>query len=114
MTRRRILIADDHEDIREMWSMLLSDAGHEVHMAADGMAALAMVRTIRPDIAILDVNLPHLSGLEVARRLRQELGRNQLVLVAFTGDASDAVRQRSLEAGFDCHFVNPARFDKRE
>src|SRR5260221_9498482 len=94
--------------------MLLSDAGYEVHMAADGMAALAMVRTIRPAIGILDVNLPHLRGREFARRLRQELGRNQLVLVAFTGDASDAVRQRSLEAGFDFHFVKPVGFEKLE
>jgi CheY-like chemotaxis protein len=103
----RNLIADDQPDVAPLWAMMLGELGHEVHVATDGKAALEMARQLRPQLVLVDIGLPEMSGLDVALQLRQEFSRHEMVLIAFTGRESADDRRRSLEAGFDYHFVKP-------
>jgi CheY-like chemotaxis protein len=103
----RILIVDDHEDSAEMLSMLLSGKGHTTRMALDGTAALAVAEAFRPHVGLLDLNLPGMSGYELAQRLRAMPGLARIRLVAVTGHGSDAHRARSRAAGFDEHLLKP-------
>ena len=69
--------------------------------------ALARILLMRPDVMLLDIGLPKLSGYEVARRIRQQPWGQGIVLIALTGWGQEADRQRSQEAGFDHHLVKP-------
>ena len=81
----RILVVDDNVDTVLSFSMLLEAHGHQVRTANDGIAAVKEAIEFRPDIALLDIGLPGLNGYEVAKRIRQERGLEQIVLVALTG-----------------------------
>lgn len=107
MSPRRILIVDDNRDGAESLAMLLRGMGHEICVAFDGMQAMTEADRFEPDAAILDLGLPGLDGHELARRLRAKEGGDRLMLIAMTGWGRDADRQRSLDAGFDAHFVKP-------
>ena len=88
--------------------MLLTLAhGHDVLEADDGAAAVALALDERPDVALVDLGLPGLDGLEVARRIRAVLGRDEIYLVALTGYGEEEDRVRAEAAGFDVHFVKP-------
>jgi CheY-like chemotaxis protein len=104
---RRILVVDDNADNADTLAMLLRLAGHEVHVAQSGPAALEAARNFMPDIALLDIGLPGMDGFEVARRLRSDLGLTETLLVAVTGHGYDEDRRRSQDAGFNAHLVKP-------
>ena len=103
--RRRIVIVDDNIDASQSLATLLRLSGHDVFVASDGPSALQTVRTARPDLVMLDIGLPGMSGYEVARRLRESGCKGRLVAVTGYGAPED--RQRSHEAGFDHHLVKP-------
>ena len=102
----RILIADDNVDAVTVLTGALKLAGHVVHPAHDGVAALSAVDTFRPDVAIVDIGMPKLNGYEVARRLRERFGKD-LMLIALTGWGQDEDRRRAVGAGFDHHLTKP-------
>lgn len=104
---RRVLLVDDNADALETLGMLIEAWGHEVHIAADGSAALAAAREFRPDVVLLDIGLPRMDGYEVARQLRREPGMDEALLAALTGYGQEQDRRRSQEAGFDLHLVKP-------
>jgi two-component system CheB/CheR fusion protein len=104
----RILVVDDNADAAESLALLLLGAGHEVHTAHDGPAALEAARAIRPDAVVLDIGLPRMDGYEVARRLCGEPGLARPLLVALTGYGQEEDRRRVEEAGFDAYLVKPA------
>jgi PAS domain S-box-containing protein len=104
---RRILLADDNHDAVESLAMLLQVSGHQTCLAYDGQEALEKALTWRPDVALLDIGMPKLSGHEVARRLRAQPEFHDLILVALTGWGQEDDRRRSREAGFDHHLVKP-------
>ena len=107
MTRGlRILIADDNVDAVTVLSAALKHAGHVVQTARDGAEALVTVDTFQPDLAILDIGMPKVSGYDVARQLRDRFGK-ALVLVALTGWGQDEDRRRAMRAGFDYHLTKP-------
>jgi CheY-like chemotaxis protein len=106
----RILIAEDSPDAAEMLSLMLGIKGHEVRVAADGEQAVALAATFEPQIAFIDIGMPRMDGFEVARRLREQLGR-RVLLVALTGWGQDEDRRRSHEAGFDHHLTKPPEPD---
>jgi DNA-binding response OmpR family regulator len=106
MTRLRILVADDYPDGREMLAFFLERQGHTVATASDGADALAVASTFGPDVAILDIGMPGVSGHTVARELRKQRG-SALTLVALSGLGEPADKARAAEAGFDCHFTKP-------
>jgi CheY-like chemotaxis protein len=106
----RILIVDDHEDSAEMLSMLLSDRGHHTRTALDGAAALTVAEVFQPHVGLLDLNLPGMSGYELATRLRAMPGLTTMRLVAVTGHGSAAHRAKARAAGFDEHLLKPVDF----
>jgi PAS domain S-box-containing protein len=111
---RSVLIVDDSEDAAETLALLLRRRGHEVRTAHDGPSTLQLVRARPPDVVLLDLGMPGMDGLEVARRLRQDLGQKQALLVALTGYSTDDDRRRAEEAGFDAHLVKPVDLDALE
>jgi len=102
---RRILIVEDNQDTREMLRFSLELAGHEVHDAIDGPGGLDALRSLAPDVALIDVGLPGFDGYELARRAR--LAGMEARLVALTGYGLPEDLRRSREAGFDAHLVKP-------
>jgi CheY-like chemotaxis protein len=102
-----VLIVDDNVDSAKSLAVLLRHSGHDVQVVYDGPAALDAARTRTPDVVLLDIGLPRLSGLEVAKRLRTELGLGHVLLVAMTGYGQVEDHRRSQEAGFNAHFVKP-------
>jgi signal transduction histidine kinase len=109
---RRVLVVDDNHDAARSLSMLLKLTGHDVQTAFDGPTALELARTHAPEIILLDIGMPRMDGLEVARRLRQEPNLKDVLLVALTGYGQDQDRRRSLEAGFNVHLVKPIEIDR--
>ena len=105
--RRRVLVVDDNVDAAEALSRLLQLQDHEVYVAHDGEAALEMAGATRPEVVFLDLGMPKMSGLEVARRLRAGGETRPPVLVATTGFGQAEDRRRTAEAGFDHHLVKP-------
>ena len=104
--QKRVLIVDDNLDGAAALASLLREMGHEIHVAHDGPAALDAAERVRPDIVLLDIAMPGMSGYEVAARLRQRLGA-ALLIVALTGCGRDEERIKALEAGFDQHLLKP-------
>jgi CheY-like chemotaxis protein len=107
----RVLIVEDNLGIAMMMSALLGRLGHEVRTVHDGQAALAAVEEYRPQLVLLDIGLPQLSGYEVARRMRALEAGRQAILVALTGYGLDSDREAAFEAGFDEHLVKPIGLD---
>ena len=108
---RRILIADDNQDAAESLGLLLDLNGHAVRTAHLGRAALSLAQTFRPNVFLLDIGMPDLSGYEVAERLRSEPWAKDAHLIALTGLGQGTDRRRALEAGFDHHLVKPVDTD---
>lgn len=104
---RRILIVDDNQDAAESIAQYLQLEGHEVKTVGDGVQALACVPVFAPQIVILDIGLPVLSGYEVAQRMRTMPATEHALLVALTGYGQKEDQLRAMEAGFDRHFVKP-------
>jgi signal transduction histidine kinase/ActR/RegA family two-component response regulator len=105
--RRRVLVVDDNVDAAESLAMLLRLADHEVRTAHDGPAGLAAAAEFRPDLIVLDIGLPGMTGYDVARRLREMPEFRSTTLAAMTGWGQEEDRRRSREAGFDHHLVKP-------
>jgi CheY-like chemotaxis protein len=108
----RVLVVDDNADTATSLALLLRESGHEVRTAADGPTALNMALDYRPDVAVLDVGLPGLDGVEVAKRMRQQPILQKVVLIALTGYAKKSDRQRSQQAGFDHYLIKTDKFEK--
>ena len=104
---RRILVADDNADALESLATLLTLSGHEVYRALDGSLALEAAERYVPDVALLDIGMPQLSGYDVARQIRARPWGQSLVLIALTGWGQESDRRRSQEAGFNSHLVKP-------
>ncbi len=109
--RRRVLVVDDNVDAVTSLALVLEMLGHDVQLAHDGSEALDAARRYRPDMMLLDIGLPGLSGLEVAKRIRLDPELQHITLVAMTGYGQAADRQRSRDNGFDHHVVKPPDFD---
>jgi PAS domain S-box-containing protein len=104
---RRVLVVDDAVDAAQSLALLISMHGHDVRVAHDGPTALDEAQRLDPEIVFLDLALPQMDGLEVARRLRRRFGPDRMLLVATTGFGQSDDRRRTSEAGFDHHLVKP-------
>jgi DNA-binding response OmpR family regulator len=102
-----ILVADDEVPIVELVRFTLEDDHVQVVGAFDGVAALELARAVRPDLVLLDVQMPHLSGLEVCRRLREtpECARARIVMLTAAAQAED--RASGMAAGADEYLTKP-------
>jgi PAS domain S-box-containing protein len=105
--RRRVLVVDDNVDSADMLKTFLEIHGHEVHVAYDGLAALATAARVRPDVGLFDIGLPGLSGYELAERLRSDPSHRNIYLIAVTGWGQDEDRERARASGFDAHLTKP-------
>jgi PAS domain S-box-containing protein len=104
---QRVLVVDDNVDAAESLGRMLRLLGNEVRTAHDGPAAFDLAIDFIPEVILLDIGLPGMNGLEVARRLRQLPGLRDCLLIAQTGWGQDEDRRRTSEAGFDHHLVKP-------
>ena len=110
--RWRILIIDDGQRTRQMYSMLLGQLGHEVQTAADGWSGIEMVQSFRPDAVLLDVGMPGLNGFATCKQIRAQSSGKDIALIAVTGWAQYEVQQEAEEAGFDRILVKPVGAQK--
>jgi CheY-like chemotaxis protein len=106
MSTHRVLVVDDYGDAVDATCMLLTRLGHECVTATSGKRALELDDTFHPDVVLLDIGLPDLSGYEVAQKLRERHGRS-LYLAALTGWGQPEDRLRAIAAGFDQHILKP-------
>ena len=103
----RILVADDNEDAAHSLAMLLDMVGHVTRVVTDGAQAVAAAKEWLPQVAILDIAMPRLDGLDAARAIRTLPSGGDVRLIAMSGFGQEADRRRSAEAGFDEHLVKP-------
>jgi DNA-binding response OmpR family regulator/anti-sigma regulatory factor (Ser/Thr protein kinase) len=103
----RILIAEDSPDIRALICMLLEAEGHQISWVGDGKAAVQAARTERPDLVLMDLSLPLLSGWEAAREIRSDPVAGSIPIVAVTAHAMHGDRERALAAGCDGFIAKP-------
>jgi len=105
--RLRILVVEDNIDAQNMLRLLLETWGHEVSVAADGVAGIEAIQSRQPDIALVDIGLPLADGYELAQRVSTGANGKKPLLIALTGYGAPEQRSRALESGFDLHLVKP-------
>lgn len=106
----KILLVEDHEELWDFLSRRLTRRGFEVVLAHDGQAGLEAARRERPDVMLLDMNLPVMDGWTVARTLRGEAETARLPIIALTAHAMSGDRDRMLEAGCNDYHPKPVDF----
>ncbi len=109
-----ILVVDDSRDGADSLAFLLKAAGHSVTTAYDGPNALSLAEEQLPDVVLLDIGMPEMSGYDVARAIRREAWGRNMRLIALTGWGQAEHRRRSIEVGFDDHLVKPVELDMLE
>jgi CheY-like chemotaxis protein len=105
MPKKKILIAEDNRDGAETLQRVVEAWGHEAQALPDGRQAVEFACDFKPDVAILDINMPVMDGYAAARLLR--IAHEQLMLIAMTGAPQVETRRRAREAGFHHHFGKP-------
>jgi PAS domain S-box-containing protein len=110
----RVLVVDDNRDAAESLVALLQILGHATSLAHDGPAGLAAAGAFRPDLVLLDIGLPGMSGYDVARGIRRTQGTGQVMLVALTGWGAQSDQRASHDAGFDQHLTKPVSVEALE
>ncbi len=109
--QRRVLVADDNADAAETTATLLANAGCRVRTVFSGHDAIAATADFHPEVVLLDLGMPDLSGLDTCARLRHAPGGRDLFIAAITGWGQDEDRRRTQSAGFDAHLVKPVAPD---
>ncbi len=112
METRRILVVEDHAETQELLRHNLQAAGFEARLCADGAQALALLSRWRPDLALLDLMLPGMDGLELCRRLKQDPALRHIPVIMLTARDAEVDRVVGLELGAEDYVVKP--FSPRE
>jgi CheY-like chemotaxis protein len=105
--RLRVLVVDDNDDLVQMLKLAIEGMGHEVRKALDGRSAISAALSYRPDVVLLDLGLPIVSGIDVARELWRHGEMANMRLVALTRWGQEEDRRHTSEAGFDYHLTKP-------
>jgi two-component system cell cycle response regulator DivK len=103
----RILYVEDNPQNMRLVRKILKHAGHEVLEAECGMDGLAVAKDERPDMILMDINLPDIDGLEVTSRLKADGGTSAIPIIALTANAMVGDREKALEAGCDGYLPKP-------
>jgi CheY-like chemotaxis protein len=106
----RILLVEDHEEIWDFLSRRLKRRGYDVILATDGQAAVDTARAERPDIMLLDMNLPVLDGWQVAGAVKADAATAHIPIIALTAHAMSGDREKALAAGCDDYHPKPIDF----
>jgi two-component system, cell cycle response regulator DivK len=101
------LLVDDYPDALDMWSFYLRSVGYDVATADDGLTALEMALAVVPDVIVMDLELPGITGFEAARRLRQHARTSNVPLIAATGYSHVKQLDQARSAGFDSIIIKP-------
>src|SRR5918994_6838490 len=107
MKEPRILVADDDKDAVLSLTMLLREEGYEVRGVHLGADVLQAVFNFAPDVVLLDIGMPQMTGYDVARTLRERYGSARPALIAVTGRSGEADRLQARAAGFEHHVAKP-------
>ena len=107
MKEPRILVADDDEDAVLSLTLLLREEGYVVRGVHRGSEVLQAVFNFAPDVVLLDIGMPQMTGYDVARTLRERYGSARPALIAVTGRSGKTDRQQALAAGFEHHVTKP-------
>src|SRR5215211_7404564 len=111
-SQRTILVAEDFEDTRRLMRLWLQRVGYRVVEASNGLEAIAVARAERPDLIIMDIEMPEMDGLEATRRIREEEGLRDVVIIAVSAYGAEQFRGRALAAGCTDYLSTP--FDPEE
>ncbi len=103
----RVLVVDDASDLTRLYQRLLNQKGFDTSTAGDGKTALQLAKTTRPEIVMLDINLPDMSGLDLIKAMKSVPGLQHSRYIALSGHAASADERASMAAGFDHHLVKP-------
>jgi CheY-like chemotaxis protein len=112
MPSYRVLVVDDHPDTAEVLSVLFGILGHDARCALRGRDALHMVRELDPDLILLDLGLPDITGFEVVRALRADARRPDRYIAAVTAQRRPGDESRVVQVGFDQHLLKPIDIGK--
>ena len=107
MAQKKILIADDNENIREALSYLLEDEGYKLWLAKDGTETLAKVKEVLPDILFLDIMMPEMNGYEVCRIIKEDPRLRKTYVIMLTAKGQVAEQDRGKQVGADEYIVKP-------
>jgi CheY-like chemotaxis protein len=110
--RRLVLVVEDSDAIRTAFTILLEESGYDVAAAANGAEAVRLAAERSPDLVLLDLGLPDIPGLEVARRIKAAPGTRSIPVVALTGRDDDGDREALLAAGCSAYLVKPVDTQK--
>jgi CheY-like chemotaxis protein len=105
--QKRILLVDDYPDALEIWGLYLRSMGYDVETATDGLSAVEQAHNHLPDIIVLDLELPGITGFEAAMRLRQAPDTQDIPLIAATGYSHVKQLDQARQSGFDAIVVKP-------
>lgn len=103
----RVLVVDDYQDLADSLALMLRALGAAARVAYDGQSALTAAAEFHPDVVFLDLGLPGITGLDVARAIRGRPEMSSTYLIAVSGWNHDEARRQSAEAGFDDYVVKP-------
>ncbi len=107
MAQKKILIADDNENIRDALTYLLEDEGYELLLAKDGADTLRKVRERKPDILFLDIMMPEINGYDVCRTIKNDPDLKSIYVIMLTAKGQVAEQERGKEVGADEYIVKP-------
>jgi CheY-like chemotaxis protein len=107
MEAKKILVADDNENIREALTYLLEDEGYQLWLAKDGAEAITKVREFRPDILFLDIMMPEINGYDVCRTIKSDPILKNTYVIMLTAKGQVAEQERGKEVGADEYIVKP-------
>ena len=105
--RQTLLLVEDNEDNRIIYSTLLRHLGYEVVEAYDGLQAVELARTRHPDLILMDISIPQMDGWEATRVLRSDPSTHAIPIVALTAHALDDDRERAAQVGFSSYLAKP-------
>jgi CheY-like chemotaxis protein len=109
---KHILVVDDYPDALDIWTLYLRALGYEVSTAVDGAGAIAQAEQSLPDLIVLDLEMPGISGFEAAKRLRRNPATQDIPLIAATGYSHPRQLELARQAGFDQVVVKPVDPDR--
>jgi len=107
---RRALVVDDHEDSAKALELMLQTLGYETETASNGIDALRKASSFKPDLFLLDINMPKLDGYETCGVIRAQPWAQQVRLVAITGHEPEELSKKSEKVGFDAWLLKPVDF----
>ena len=105
--QKKILIADDNENIREALTYLLEDEGYALSLAKDGAETLRKVREVLPDILFLDIMMPEINGYDVCRAIKTDPSLKGIYVIMLTAKGQVVEQERGKEVGADEYIVKP-------